>query len=745
MDEEERLLVNLLKAEEKRTARKERRKEVSARKVWDEKVGSMREVYEAAGLGVGVARMLDLDGTTSQTPQTIPPPLRTPEKIAHTKKQEPMYPEELVAATATPHKNIRNIQQELIKLVSNGCLGKEDDVASFKSMLSRCFTLTTTPEKTCRLTKTDDRVCTDQFSGDAAVSTSINISEAMERWHAAHSVAAISAHKATQMSSRLTEMLLLELETGLSFGEDNNNNNNPPQRPTSAKTPVPHCEEFSKLKSMQINGLGPKIEEVLRMAEKLTSYPYQHNVLNDVLERVHTAVGVAGKAVHREWLETHPQEEKFDLNLTEELASLKVEQEKEKAGGRLDASAKLKVQALEKTAEWLEKSVFFNEKDTQTTVDEVGEAGENLELTISAYETVMASASQNLIKNRAEVMASEGFLRNKDARNRQETTKTQQELTENSQKMLQATQQIEALHETLAALAENRTKIVKNRVTAIGQHALEISEEREKLQKFKQELRVSEGKIEFLTEMAGLVKASERVQEILWEITKGWEKGVSETEKKRRASLKHTIEKVWTRYQSDTDNWCSLISRSISAMERREILLRKLIKDAEDRYDEADRDEGIAQLERVKVRLEELNKDLSNRREQVLGLFHSLGEWVAPDSLVPNSPEEASPGPSSPSPSLSPSPAQYTIMSRVLLSDTLLALNLDPSVLASWTASIEGTDLVTVADLVKVRSVPSVWNAFLVDKPLLKTELALLLERHLEAAEKVAGGVDCAP
>ena len=808
MDEEELIMMSLLKAEERRSKRpyvSRRGNPLPTHRPLPSSSSStrppthipseeesMRRVYEAAGLGV--------PEIPRSSPSKTPPAFRSPsshlagmhskgtpvssarrseaEEIDRSDLLEDVVPnasfqqsvERLLAAVQTPtkvereldfarerpiatppltpHKNVPHRQQELLKLFRDASLDKDEEVKSLQHQLSRRFSLA----ETC----TDEGVScviaklpaasegeADMFSGDAAVSAIVNICDGTLCRLISRRAAKASEAEAISLAMTFTDELLAELEAELTYAT-------PEAQTTEDSVHTVPDLDLQRLKRARVVGgdFGHALDALVAKAEVLGRKPH-HALLQDVVANVTRCVSAAEDPLTG----AHTENDfiPHDQALHGSLHRLKLREEEAKASGKLEESAKLRVEGLRETAEWLKTSLAPNKHDTSPVMSLVQLHTEGTETTCARQEHLASELDTAVWERQAAVMNCEGVLANTLRQHQEEEVATRGTLAENTTQIQDVMRQMEQLQIRAQDLFEERCNIVKQRVVKVGEFAMTRAVTNMRLANLKTEYAAAEAKAASVRALHEVVGHARRTTSTLQGICTTWERTVHSREAEKQAALEDAVQRVWTQYQADHEAWCLILERSVSAMEGRKVLLDQLRADAEERYDETDRDHAEEDTTRATQRMQLLSAELRERREEFLCAYSQVRDVVASPppresspgmSAQSGSPEGTSPGYTS---SLSPvrdvavysaTPQAVDAMRHVSLADALASLGKDASQTAAWLSHMRDTDIVNVADLYQVYSIPAVWKSFIPQMPLLKTELALLLQRHTSAAAR---------
>eukprot|EP01063_Lacrimia_lanifica_P013817 TRINITY_DN20424_c0_g1_i1.p1 TRINITY_DN20424_c0_g1~~TRINITY_DN20424_c0_g1_i1.p1 ORF type:complete len:1237 (+),score=483.05 TRINITY_DN20424_c0_g1_i1:82-3711(+) len=700
----------------------------------------------------------------------------------------------------TPHKNIPSVQAELVRLVYNSVLDRDEEVRDLQLQLGRKFTLEVEAgggdgadaedarAARCVISKipaprTADGVEIieadepDLFRGDAAISSLVNISDGVLCRLISQQSAREGTHQLLGIASAFSQQLLRELETELRYSAPD----------AAAATPTSRRRDRGAAVATdaltRFAAAHPELEarvtkfaaEVARAAQHPAQHPPRH--LHEVVAAVEgylqacaapfqgedAGAAAAPSAAHDE-----------DLSAT--LAALRTEEEAAKEAGRLDASAKLRNQQLHEQSAWLRAhlSGLPGAAAAPPAASETrGEKAAGILLCAVQHQRLSTEAQEKIAACEAAVAAQQEAHGAREAANAAAADAAAAALQRNTDQTEAVVVQIEALYKQLEGLQNDRCAIVKKRIERVGAAAIDAAAGAERIAAARRELREAGERAAFLQQMDGVLEQAQAVQTEAATACETWEARAKRSASERHGALLSAGRRVWGEYERNHQGWCGILERGVSAMEKRLVMLRRLVLDAEERYDEEDRDRTKAEIVRVTKKLEVLNGDLRDHRDAFLDTYHGVQQYVQPSpppeatagamtgvspppphtspSFSSAGPDDASPGytPSTGAkacePVPSPSPMVQEAMAHIGLSDALQCLGRDAEVTSSWQGCLDRTDLRTMADLYRVRSVPTVWRAFLSEKPLLKSELSMLLQKHMTAATEATAHIHPPP
>eukprot|EP01060_Flectonema_neradi_P013130 TRINITY_DN19918_c0_g2_i1.p1 TRINITY_DN19918_c0_g2~~TRINITY_DN19918_c0_g2_i1.p1 ORF type:complete len:877 (+),score=209.07 TRINITY_DN19918_c0_g2_i1:44-2674(+) len=765
-----------------------------------------RRAYIAAGL-LADDQLADI---TSDEPEEtdINPPLTPVARSLHFEAANAAQ-----AASTTPNRSTHDITSEFVNIIEGTTTNTEETISALKQQLETAYSLVEHGDG-CTLTKVpskspnrildvplqSDDPQMEQFSGEATISSIININDGMLQQIHSQNNTVRSQSEAVTLSLTSTTQLLDDLLKGLVYSTHaevdksseesllstssstiNKSNQASIEQVTESLTALinrlpSHSIEVDKLKD-QLSNMPPPIGDI----SDTESHPLDSQnskKLSHVLSCLSNLLKSSENATAGAWCESSCEDAGESLtNLRNLLKDLHTKERLLKNERKLEASASLRVQGIQEQADWLIKTstetlpTLTRLHKSQSDTTQFRSHVEKLRDIKKSELTSLKTIDDDLQHKQTCIIAQQELLRKTENRHLDETRSFTEQLDENGHECQQLLDKITELNDKLADKFSQRCTLVKQRVIDIGNNAMEYGREYMTLQTCKKELRQTTDSRQRLTAIS---KASDSIVDLtekLHSIHQTWNAKVSSADSAKRNNTVADIERVWHQYQSDHHDWCDIIKKSISAMTERQSSLTQLMRDAEERYDEDDVKSLQSSLQHTKLRIISLKESLSAHSKSLIeakaiieehtgmvlnttiqqetpspqvrhhhvdssNIYHDLDNEVSPEEPSPGSVHMVSISPPMTSWCQSVPQSSIDVMKRVNLSEALASLDRDPSTLRSWNALLHNSDIHTVADLLHIRTEPSVWDAFIPDKPLLKTELSLLLHRHVAAASQ---------
>ena len=726
------------------------------------------------------------------------------------------------ATNTTPGRSKQDITSEFVNIMQETSTRTEETMSALKQQLETSYSLIEHGNG-CILTKVPDispnRIQDvgdsddsefEHFSGEATISSIVNISDGMLQQIKSQNGTVESQSEAVVLSMSSTAQLLDELLKGLKYSAhveiDQSSNE-------SILSSSSHLDKENQTMADTISDLlvdlGNQLPEHNSVIRVLRSQlgclptpvnvvggtdPHQFDIpnskmLNRILGSLSELLQFSQNATTHSWCDTSDEETVGSLQVLKELLRDLCSREKSlKDEKKLEASANLRIQRISEQSKWLIETAVNTLPEipklrhAQAETSEFRSAADSLQDIKKSEVAALKQIDDGIQYKKTCLIAQRELVRKTEQRHSDETLLFDNKLNDNGRECQQVLDEITALNEKLANKFSERCSMVKNRVIDIGNNAMEYGREYEALQSCNKELRHTSDARKRLSALSQLSDVVFDLTKELRTIHQNWNADVASADTTKNNFAITNIKNVWNHYQTDHQNWSTIIQKSITAMETRKASLSQLSRDAEDRYDEDDVRNLQANLQHTKVKIINLNESLSKHNKTMLEVKHQIEEHT---DIVLNSPirhttdnwnhETPSPkyktqlhqedyyeslqdeiSPEEPSPgsvhmvSISPpmtswcqSVPQISIemMKKVLLSESLNSLDRDHVTIRGWIALLNTADVQTVADLLRIRTEPTVWDAFLPDKPLLKTELSLLLHRHVAAASQASAVV----
>ena len=734
--------------------------------------------------GAGVER--ELCFAAEAAAERLQPPPQAPEGVS----TPAPTPAPTAGALRTPRRNAACRQAELLRLFDCGTPERSVERTAMHQQFHRRYTLVehgAGDDAACSISQLSaggadgssddddgDDAPTDQFSGDAAVTALVNICDGLLGRLGAARAARVPPREAMTRALADTEQLLAELEASLTYAPADPN----ARRPVGAAPEWVGRIDTARLEEARAAGgnLGDAAARVLRRAGRLLESPHADPFLAGLLEGASGVVRAAEKPLRGEWTGADEEEAAAAAGPpSQELDALRVEEEGLKAAGQLEACARLRVQRLQRLAEWLssgggEKAT--ETRDTSAVLAGVRRAGAALEAAAGRHGQAATEAEAAAAEARAAVEECDASLETRTRAHEEEEVATRAALSENGRQTQETLDQIESLQLHLETLCRERCAVVKRRVVRVGEHVVRRRALQGRLSALHGAAEEAEGRVRCLAEASAVVDGALDVRAATAAACRQWEGRVWEADEVRRAAAAEATRQGWAAYEAECGEWCGVLESGVCAMEGRAALLRRAAAEAAERYDEGDRDRSLAEAARAEARMAELGGQLAERRAELVrvyaevrGVLGAAGAPPPPPTVVggggagcgDSSPEEPSPGTDDSPPdggasvarrkrgevaAVVPPPvvgrAALDAMRRVRVADAVDGLGRPAAQARAWCEKLEGTDVSTIADLHSVYSAPSVWRAFLAEMPLLKSELENILCRHAAAASQAA-------
>ncbi|KAJ9472359.1 hypothetical protein DIPPA_22876 [Diplonema papillatum] len=745
------------------------------------------------------------------------------------------------------------VAARLLRLVEAGTLDKDDELRSLRRQLGRAFTLESsgdgcfismvaaaedahhaTPATGTRGKDAGPSTGGDtpssrgsdgrraepepgaaRFFGDEALSLVVNVCDGYLCRLISQRAAGGAQHEALRVALAATEGLLAGLQRELKAVVPPAEARGPaPPRGRLAAGPGhgdskgPDFEDaVETLRKVQVIGgdFGAAVASFLRQVDSAASGsedPSTWDVVKEVARVVSGSVEAAEEVLTGAGTRSTERAERLEAGLVGKLDDLRAEEERLKASGKLEASTKLRVRVLDEQAAWLKEArdEIVGDAGCAEIVGRVSEkmskSSSSVESAVERYERLARDTAERVHRCQAQVMNQLGSQANTEVADRDEAAVDAEILAGNTRRLLQVEEELQALQAELQSLFQARADLVKKRVVRAAELAKRRACDERDLLEAKTCLASNEESKRCLDELAPLVSSAQDVTSCLVAVRGNWEREVQSACEHRKEELLQALRRVWEQYQLDHEVWSSILTRSVAAMEDREVLLTGLIRDAEERYDEADRNAQVEQLDAVRTRRSELTRRLRHHRGEFMETYRAVASFVGahpraaaspragssvppasrdshtgarsasprgthpprasaspPPSARETSPEEVSPGYQTPpvrvlvrapleSAVAPPSPALLESLKLTPLDAALAASGPTSSLTPSNIEFLRtATDLSTVADLYRIHSVPAVWRSFLSEKPLLKAELLMILHSYTRTVPVEGGAV----
>eukprot|EP01062_Namystynia_karyoxenos_P076677 TRINITY_DN7562_c0_g1_i2.p1 TRINITY_DN7562_c0_g1~~TRINITY_DN7562_c0_g1_i2.p1 ORF type:complete len:1212 (+),score=324.72 TRINITY_DN7562_c0_g1_i2:103-3738(+) len=468
-------------------------------------------------------------------------------------------------------------------------------------------------------------------------------------------------------------------------------------------------------------------------------------------------------------------------SLAAALSELKLGADDARCGGRLAQAAEMRRSALRLQEEWLLGAAAAPPAPAQSAG--VARAAAAAEAATEPLRRAVGTFADTCREQRAEAAAlgeslaaaqqRRGELRAAAAAAAQLSAEQLQENTRQAERVLD---ELDRLHQELCAVFQQRAQLLRGRIEAAGCHCMLAAEAERACEESAAALCAAQQQCVDGNAADELQEAAQALLCAARDAAREAALQQEEAERERDAAREAEVERVWHRYCTDQGDWAAIIERGVAAQEGRKRQAEEALAEAEERYDEADRDGNLLLRRQAAERLQQLRRERDECRgsfircrDRVVEYFRHARHvaWTsppstpAPDVQKRSHAPRASPVPAAATPAFpragaerpegtvlsfpsppDPSPGEATPSTVAQdaspapskpLAEVVRELGRGEAATARWLAVVEHSDIATVGDLERVRSVPSVWESFFAEHPLLKTELELYLRARTPA------------